>query len=96
MSKPKITILEAAELAGVSDRTIRTWIASGILPAYRYGPRVVRIDPDDLDNMGQRIPTRAAEIAPVKVRKPTPEEIAREKRRAEYEALKAEFDTPDA
>ena len=56
----KLTILEAAAHCGVTDRTIRTWIASGILPAYRYGPRVVRIDPDDLDDLGQRIPTRSA------------------------------------
>lgn len=56
----KLTILEAAAHCGVSDRTIRTWISSGILPAYRYGPRVVRIDPSDLNDLGQRIPTRSA------------------------------------
>ncbi len=50
----KVSIIEAAEYLGVSERTIRNWIATGILPAYRYGPRVVRIDPGDLDALGRR------------------------------------------
>lgn len=53
----KLTILEAAGYVGVTDRTIRTWIATGVLPAYRYGPKVVRINPDDLDELGRRIPS---------------------------------------
>lgn len=50
----KISINEAAQYVGVSERTIRNWIATGILPAYRYGPRVVRINPGDLDALGER------------------------------------------
>lgn len=34
-----LTATEAAELLRVSTRTLRRWIASGALPAYRVGPR---------------------------------------------------------
>jgi len=56
------TIAQAARHKGVSQKTIRRWIASGILPAYRVGPRVVRIKADDLDldTVGRRIPSAAS------------------------------------
>ena len=57
ITRRKISILEAAVSCGVTDRTIRTWIAAGILPAYRYGTKIVRIDPEDLERLGQRIPS---------------------------------------
>jgi len=44
----KITIKEAAETVGVSARTIRRYIASGRIPAYRLGPRMIRVDADQL------------------------------------------------
>jgi excisionase family DNA binding protein len=53
----KLSILEAAQRVGVTDRTIRNWIAQGLLPAYKYGNKIVRINPDDLDNLGHRIPS---------------------------------------
>jgi excisionase family DNA binding protein len=53
---PKISVAEAADQRGCSQRTIRRWIAAGILPAYRVGPRLIRIDPRDLDRMARRIP----------------------------------------
>ena len=56
ITRRKISILEAADFCGVTDRTIREWIKAGILPAYRYGTKIVRIDPDDLERLGQRIP----------------------------------------
>lgn len=56
------SIAEAARHKNVSDKTIRRWIATGVLPAYRVGPRVVRIRPEDLDleNLGRRIPSAAS------------------------------------
>ena len=45
---PRLTIPQAAELLAVSPDTIRRMIARGELRAYRYGPRVIRIDPEDL------------------------------------------------
>ena len=48
---------EAATRTGLSIRTIRRRIASGDLAAYRSGPRVIRVDPRDVDRMMVRIPT---------------------------------------
>lgn len=45
---PRLTIPQAAELLAVSSDTIRRMIARGELRAYRYGPRINRIDPEDL------------------------------------------------
>lgn len=48
---PKLfTIREVAEAAGVCERTVRRWIAAGVLPVCRLGPsgRIVRIDGRDL------------------------------------------------
>lgn len=52
-----ISIADAAELRGVCPKTIRRWVAAGILPAYRTGPRLVRIDPADLARLDRRLPT---------------------------------------
>ncbi|MBA8964761.1 excisionase family DNA binding protein [Rhodococcus percolatus] len=41
----------AAEQFGVSERTIRRRIADGSLRAYRMGPRMIRIDTDQLDEV---------------------------------------------
>jgi excisionase family DNA binding protein len=49
---------EAAEQIGVTDRTIRNYIARGLLPAHRVrGSRVLRIRQVDLDALLVRIPT---------------------------------------
>jgi excisionase family DNA binding protein len=50
------SITHAARYADVSEHTIRRWIASGLLPGYRVGPRLVKIDLDDMDAIAQRIP----------------------------------------
>lgn len=47
----QLTQKEAAEILGVSERTIRNWISTGELRAHRYGPRIVRIDPADLKRL---------------------------------------------
>lgn len=46
-----VSLAEGADLAGVSTRTLRRRIAEGILPAYRTGPRLIRLDPADLLEM---------------------------------------------
>lgn len=50
---------DAAEYAGVPTRTLRGWISSGLLPAYRLGPKIIQIDLNDVDAMRRRIPTAA-------------------------------------
>jgi excisionase family DNA binding protein len=44
----KISMAQVADEAGVCVRTIRRYIASGDLKAFRLGPRAIRIDSDDL------------------------------------------------
>jgi excisionase family DNA binding protein len=51
-----ISITDAAAYADVSPRTIRRWIATGRLPGYRVGPRLVKVDLADLDAVVRRIP----------------------------------------
>lgn len=54
--RPKVTIDGAAEYLSVNPLTIRRWIADGRIPAYRFGPKLIRIDLDDLDAMARPIP----------------------------------------
>lgn len=51
------SLSDAAERTGVSIRTLRRRIASGQLKAYRLGRRVIRVQPDDVDQLLMRIPT---------------------------------------
>ena len=44
----QLTIAETAERLNVSPNTVRRMIAAGDLKAYRYGPRLIRIDPADI------------------------------------------------
>ena len=45
------SLAQASERTHVSVRTLRRWISQGRLNAYRAGPRLLRIDPDDVDAM---------------------------------------------
>lgn len=53
------TVAQAADALGVSVSTIRRWIADQRLPAFRLGPKALRIKKQDLDAAGQ--PARTAE-----------------------------------
>lgn len=65
MAKPRPTptrrvlapIQVAAEHGACSPRTIRRRIADGSLTGYRMGPRLIRVDLNELDAMLQPIPT---------------------------------------
>ena len=46
---------DAAERVGVSIKTIDRWIAEGLIEAYRYGPRLVRINPESIESLGKAI-----------------------------------------
>lgn len=54
------TLNDAAEYACVSTKTIRRRIAAGDLTAYRLGPRLLRVDLDELDAALRPIPTAGA------------------------------------
>lgn len=47
MVKP-ISLQEAADAYGVSTRTLRRYISAGRLTAYRIGPRLIRLDADQV------------------------------------------------
>lgn len=51
------SLSDASERTGMSTYTLRRRIAEGRLPAYRSGPRIIRVDPDDVDRLLTRIPT---------------------------------------
>lgn len=51
------TIAEAAEFAGISTRTIRRYIAAGLITGYRVGPRLIRVDLNELGRFISRIPS---------------------------------------
>lgn len=54
-----LTIAQAAEWLGCRADTIRRMIARGELLATRYGPRMIRIHPDDLRAMGEPVTNMA-------------------------------------
>lgn len=55
------SLAQAAERTDVSIKTLRRRIAAGDLPAYRYGPKVLRVDPNDIDKLMR--PLRTARSA---------------------------------
>lgn len=52
-----VSLAQAADHVGVSERTIRRWIADGRLAGYRVGPRLVRVDRAELEALFWAIPT---------------------------------------
>jgi excisionase family DNA binding protein len=49
-------ITEAAEYADVSARTVRRYVSDGRLTGFRVGPRLVKVDLDELDALIRPIP----------------------------------------
>ncbi len=58
-----VSLAEAAEQAGCNPKTIRRRVADGSLTGYRMGPRLIRVDLNELDGLFAQIPaaTRLAE-----------------------------------
>ncbi len=52
-----VTLQDAADHLDVSSKTIRRYIASGRLIAYRVGPRLLKIDLVEVDGLLHPIPT---------------------------------------
>lgn len=55
--KELVPISAAAQYAGVSTRTLRRYISAGRLTGYRVGPRLIRVDADELARLLRPIPT---------------------------------------
>jgi len=45
------SLSSAADYADVCPRTVRRWIATGLLTGYRAGPKLLRVDLNELDAM---------------------------------------------
>ncbi len=54
-----LSLEAAADVTGLSVRTVRRRISDGSLPAYRFGPRKIRVRLEDLHALGRRVPTVA-------------------------------------
>lgn len=51
-----LSIKQASQIVGLSEKTVRRFIESGELPAHRVGPKAVRIYRSDLDAFIQPLP----------------------------------------
>lgn len=59
-----LTVAAAGDHIGVSTKTLRRRIAEGELPAYRIGPRAIRVRLEDVEAMCRRIPTGDVDASP--------------------------------
>lgn len=55
-----VGINQAADYADVHPITMRRWVSAGRVPAYRAGPRLLKIDLNELDAMLRPIPIPSA------------------------------------
>lgn len=52
-----VGIAQAAKYADVHPITLRRWVAGGRVPAYRVGPRLLKVDLNELEAMLRPVPT---------------------------------------
>ena len=52
-----VTIADAAARLGVNSKTLRRRIADGTLTAHRCGPKLIRLDPAEVDALLRPIPS---------------------------------------
>lgn len=57
LNRRLVSISRAAEEVDLSDKTVRRYIASGRLRGYRVGPRLIKVDLEELDRLVRGIPT---------------------------------------
>lgn len=48
---------EGAAYSGLGQTTLRRYIARGIITGYRVGPKLLKVDLDELDALARPIPT---------------------------------------
>ena len=58
----KITVQQVVATYGLSERTVRRYIAAGLLTAHRCGPRLIRLDAEQVERqlLGARVGGNAA------------------------------------
>lgn len=52
---PQPSVKEVAVRYGVDVKTVRRWIAAGRLTAHRVGPRLLRLNRDEVLNLGRPV-----------------------------------------
>lgn len=60
MPRQLITLPEAGGRLGLTERTIRNYVAAGRLTGYRIGPRAIRVDAHEVEALARPIPTAIA------------------------------------
>lgn len=55
-----VTMADAAVELSLDVQTLRRYVASGRLTAYRVGPRAIRLDAAEVADLARPIPTSAA------------------------------------
>jgi excisionase family DNA binding protein len=55
------SLAQASTYSTIPVKTLRDWISKGRLPAFRVGPRQIRVDLNDIDGLMRRIPTAGAD-----------------------------------
>jgi excisionase family DNA binding protein len=61
-ARQRISLQAAAEYAGVHVNTLRRHIASGDLPAYRFGARLLRVDMADVEALFVAVPNAESQV----------------------------------
>ena len=74
-------IAEAADYIGANPRTIRRYIASGRLTGYRVGPRLIRVDLNEVDALLRPIPA----VSALQRSKPAPDGCPRRVQRSAWQ-----------
>jgi excisionase family DNA binding protein len=52
-----MSITQVADYLGIGEKTVRRFISSGELPAFRLGKRAIRMHEKDVQALLRRIPT---------------------------------------
>jgi excisionase family DNA binding protein len=55
--KQLVSLAVAAEASSLSDKTLRRYISQGRIHGYRAGPKLIRVDLDEINALLQPIPT---------------------------------------
>jgi excisionase family DNA binding protein len=50
------SLATAAEYLGCNERTVRRYVASGMITAYRFGDRLIRVDLNQVDSAMRPVP----------------------------------------
>ena len=76
-----LSVAQAAKLLGVSHSTVWRWVDADELPAYRIGPKTIRIRREDLDAVIRPVKPRTKEVGAAvdRMKPPSKQEIERRK-----------------